>query len=241
MPKVIVVFRRELTQYFTSPTAYLVAFAALILAGLAFNSDLAARNGHSATDGTVVLNSLAFFTLFFAPLLTMRLLAEENREGTIELLMTLPINDGDIVLGKFLGAWAYYTLLLLLTVVYQLILVWLAPPDVGTVISAYIGLWLLGGAALAVGMLFSAITENQIVAGFLSLATLLILWLTGQVGTLITNRDVAVLIRSFSFQAHYLYSFSLGVVRLDDIVFFVGMIGALLFITTRLVESRRWR
>ena len=168
-------------------------------------------------------------------------ISSEKREGTIGLLLLTDLRGYDIVIGKFLGAWAYYSLLLILTVIYQLILVWLAPPDIGTVISAYIGLWLLGGAALAVGMLFSAITENQIVAGFLSLAALLILWLTGQAGTLVTNRDVAVLIRSFSFQAHYLYSFSLGVVRLDDIVFFVGMIGALLFVTTRLVESRRWR
>ncbi len=241
LPKFLIIFRRELAAYFTSPIAYLVAFAVLILTGIVFNNDLATRNGHAATDGTVVLNGFAFFSLFFAPLITMRLLAEENREGTIELLMTLPINDGDVVLGKFLGAWAYYTVVLGLTAIYQLILVWLTPPDVGAVLSSYIGLWLYGGAALAVGLLFSALTESQIVAGFLSLATLLMLWLAGQVGTLIHDRTIAVLIRTFSFQSHYLYSFSIGVVRLDDIVFFVGVMVVLLFITTRLIESRRWR
>lgn len=241
LPKWLVVFRRELTGYFTSPTAYLVAFAVLLLTGIVFNNDLATRNGHSATDGTVVLNDFAYFTLFFAPLITMRLVAEENREGTIELLMTLPINDGDIVLGKFLGAWAYYTIILAITVIYQLILIWLTPPDIGSVLSSYIGLWLYGGAALAVGLLFSALTENQIVAGFLSLAMLLLLWVADQVGTLVTNRGLAVLIRTFSFQSHYLYSFSLGVVRLDDVVFFVGVIMVLVFVTTRLIESRRWR
>lgn len=241
MPKFLTVFRRELAAYFTSPIAYLVAFAVLLLTGLVFNSDLATRNGHDLTDGTVVLSWFAFFTLFFAPLITMRLLAEENREGTIELLMTMPVQDSDIVIGKFLGAWAYYTIILALTVVYQVITVWLSPPDVGAIIASYIGLWLYGGAALAVGILFSAITENQIVAGFLGLAAMIVLWLADQVGAIVNNRSLAVLARTFSFQSHYIYSFALGLVRLDDIVFFVGVIAALLFTTTRIVESRRWR
>ncbi len=241
MPKFLTIFRRELAQYFTSPIAYLVAFAVLLLNGLVFNNDLTTRNGHNQTDPTVVLNWFAFLTLFFAPLLTMRLMAEENREGTIELLMTLPVNDSDIVIGKFLGAWAYYTLVLVLTGVYQVIIVWLAPPDIGLIFSSYIGLWLYGGAALAVGLLFSAFTENQIVAGFLSVAALILLWLSDRVGTLINDRTLAVFARTFSFQSHYVYSFAVGVVRLDDIVFFVGVIAVLLFTTTRLIESRRWR
>ncbi len=239
--KFLIVFRRELAGYFTSPIAYLVAFAVLLLNGLVFNGDLGARNGVTQTDGTVVLRWLAELTIFFAPLMTMRLLAEENREGTIELLMTLPVNDTDIVIGKFLGAWAYYSVILVLTFVYQGILIWLAPPDIGATISAYIGLWLFGGAALAVGLLFSAITENQIVAGFLSVAILMVLWLADQSGSLVANRNVAQLIRTFSFQSHFVYSFAVGVVRLDDMVFFVGVIAVMLFVTTRLIESRRWR
>src|SRR3954447_4577624 len=115
MRNILVVFRRELAQYFTSPIAYMVAFAVLLLGGFVFNNDLAMRNGQSMpTDGSVILSYFAFFTLFFAPLLTMRLMAEENREGTIELLMTLPVRDSDIVLGKFLGGWAYFSAVLAL-------------------------------------------------------------------------------------------------------------------------------
>jgi ABC-2 type transport system permease protein len=236
-----IIFRRELTQYFTSPIAYFVAFAVLLLIGFIFNSDLATRNGTLATDGGVILVYLAQFTVFFAPLLTMRLFAEENREGTMELLMTLPITDSIIVFGKFLGAWAYYTLLLVLTFVHQAVLIWLAPPDLGIVISAYLGLWLFGGAAIAVGMLFSALNENQIVAAFLGIAAMLVLWQADLIGDVIANRSLAEFIRAFSFQSNFSYSFALGLVRLDSVVFFVGMITAAIFITTQIVESRRWR
>jgi ABC-2 type transport system permease protein len=236
-----IVFRRELTQYFTSPIAYLIAFAVLLLGGFIFNSDLAARNGKEITDGVVILVYFAQFTLFFAPLLTMRLLAEENREGTIELLMTLPIRDSHLVLGKFLGAWAYYSILLALTLIYQIVLVWLSPPDLGAVFSGYLGLWLYGGAAIAIGTLFSALNENQIVAAFLSMAVLLLLWQAEMAGVAINNRLLAEFIRKFSFQTHYLYSFAIGLVRLDDLIFFAGVIAVSIFFTTQVVESRRWR
>jgi ABC-2 type transport system permease protein len=236
-----IVFRRELAQYFASPIAYFVAFAVLLLCGFIYNSDLASRNGRATTDGGVILVYLAQFTIFFAPLLTMRLFAEENREGTIELLMTLPVRDNTIVIGKFLGAWAYYTALLSLTLVHQALLVWLSPPDLGVVIAAYLGLWLFGGAAIAVGMFFSALNENQIVAAFLGVAALLVLWQADLVGNIIANRGVAQLIRAFSFQSNYNYTFALGLVRLDGVVFFVGVMAAMIFITTQVIESRRWR
>lgn len=241
MRSIWTVFRRELTQYFTSPIAYLVAFAVLLLTGLVFNGDLALRNGKTAADGAVALVYLAQFTVFFAPLLTMRLLAEENREGTLELLMTLPVRDNAIVIGKFLGAWAYYTFVLALTLVYQVVLVWLGPPDLGVSIATYIGLWLFGGASIAVGMVFSALNENQIVAAFLGVAALLLLWQADLVGEMITNRGLAQFVRSFSFQSNFAYSFAIGLVRLDHVIFFAGVIAVLVFLTTQIVESRRWR
>jgi ABC-2 type transport system permease protein len=236
------IFRRELAQYFTSPIAYFVAFAVLLLAGLMFNSDLAARNGTGQpADGAQIVSYFALFSLFFAPLVTMRLLAEENREGTIELLMTLPVRDTDIVIGKFLGAWAYFTVILALTLVYQVLLIMLTPPDLGKTISAYIGIWLYGGATIAIGLFFSALTENQIIAAFLSIAVLVLLWMADLVGRLINNVPIAELIRTFSLQSHYLYSFAVGLVRLNDLVFFIGVITGVLFLTTYVVESRRWR
>lgn len=250
MRSIRLVARRELSQYFTSPIAYLVAFAILVLTGWQFNVDLAQRAGTLPPDGAEVLGAFGFFTIFFAPLLTMRLFAEESREGTLELLLTLPVRDGDIVLGKFLGAWLYYSALLGLTLVYQAI--WLAITtvrtfeigpelDIGPVISAYIGIWLFGGATLAIGLLFSAITENQVIAGFLSMAALFVLWLGDYAGSVVQNRSLAEIIRTLSLQSHYSTSFLIGVIRFEDVVFFIGLIVAMLFGTTRLVESRRWR
>ena len=250
MRSVRIIARRELAQYFTSPIAYLVAFSILILTGFLFNSDLAQRANASAPDGTAVLSAFGFFTIFFAPLLTMRLFAEESREGTLELMLTLPVRDGDIVLGKFAGAWLYFSLILGLTLVYEVILlaittfsgVQYSPElDLGPVISGYMGIWLFGGSALAVGMLFSAMTENQVVAGFLSIAALFILWLGDYAGLVVQNRAVAEVIRTLSLQAHYSTSFLIGVIRFEDVVFFLGLIVSMVFITTRGLESRRWR
>ncbi len=243
MHGVWVIFKRELRQYFTSPIAYLVAFAMLFLAGMVFTLDLRARNGMRPADGAVVLGFFAFIMIFLAPLLTMRLLAEESREGTIELLLTMPIRDGDIVLGKFLGAWAFYTLLLLSTVAHQAILLAVATPDFGVMLAGYIGVWLYGGSVIAIGMLFSAITDNQIVAGFLSMAVIFLLWLADSVGALFDNIGVeaASLVRTLSLRSHHATSFLLGVFRLEDVIFYVGLIAVMLTLTTQVVASRRWR
>lgn len=213
MRNIWIIFRRELAAYFTSPIAYFVAFAVLILLGFVFNTDLTDRNGRLATDGGVVAIFLGQFSVIFAPLLTMRLLAEEKREGTLELLMTLPLSDYQIVIGKFLAAWAYYSILMLLTVVHQITLIWLSPPDLGVVIASYLGVWLLGGASLAVGLFFSALNENQVVAAFLGMSTLLILWQASQVGDVISNRAIAVFVRGLSFQANFSDSFAIGIAR----------------------------
>lgn len=254
MRSIWVIFKREVTQYFVSPIAYLVAFAVLVLIALNFNSDLETRvlNGY-APDGTVVLQSFAFFMVFFAPLLTMRLLAEEAREGTLELMLTMPVRDSEIIVGKFLGAWAYYTALLILTLIYPLILLQIttlrntplhAELDIGPVITGYMGIWLFGGATLAVGIFFSALTENQIVAGFLSMATLFILWLGDLAGLLpssIVSTELARALRVISLQSHYSTSFLLGVIRFEDVVFYIGLIAVMLFATIQVLESRRWR
>ncbi len=243
MHGVWVIFKREIRQYFTSPIAYLVAFAILFLAGMVFTSDLRARNGYLPPDGTVVLSFLAFAMIFFAPLLTMRLFAEESREGTIELLLTLPIRDGDVVLGKFLGAWAYYSLILVLTLVYPIVLIANGTPDFGAIIAGNNGVWLYGGGVIGVGMLFSALTENQIVAGFLSMAALFLLWLGNSVGTIFEGISVeaARFVRALSLPGHYAESFLIGVVRPEDMAFFAGLIAVMLYVTTQIVASRRWR
>jgi ABC-2 type transport system permease protein len=236
------IFKRELGQYFTSPIAYFVAFAILVLVGVLFNVDLGIRvfNGLPA-DGAVPLYYIGFLMIFLAPLLTMRLIAEETREGTLELLLTLPVRDGDIVIGKFLGAWAFYTVILLISVVFELILLVVGQPDLGVIVSGYLGLWLFGGAVLALGLMFSAITENQIVAGLLGMAATVIMWLGQQISLSLTNPAITRLVRQMSIEAHFTSSFLRGIVRAEDVFFYIALIAGCLFITTRLVEWRRWR
>lgn len=236
-----IIFRREVGQYLVSPVAYLIAAAFLFLTGFLFNNDLVASVTVKPASPAVVPAFLSFALVFFAPVLTMRLLAEERREGTLELLLTAPVRDSDIVLGKFLGAWFYFSVLLLLTLIYQVILLAITQPDLGHAISAYIGIWLYGGAALAVGLFFSAITENQVVAAFLSIAALLVLYLGGLAGQIVANLELARLINSMTLQGHFVSSFAYGLVRAEDVVYYTGMMIIMLFVTISVVESRRWR
>ncbi len=235
------IFKKELGHYFTSPIAYFVAFATLLLTGLIFSNDLRSRVLYQAPpDGTVVLQTLVFLMIFLAPLLTMRLLAEETREGTLELLLTMPVRDGDIVLGKFLGAWAYFTIIMVVMLVYPFILASVSSPDQGVIITAYIGAWLFSGAALAIGLLFSAVTENQIVAGFLGVAAMVVLWLA-EILAPMAPPELRPFLREISIEGHFSSSFARGVIDLTDVAYYVFMMAGALFITTRIVESRRWR
>jgi ABC-2 type transport system permease protein len=160
----------------------------------------------------------------------------------MELLLTAPVRDSDIVFGKFLSAWCFYSLLLALTLVYQVILVTVyAAPDLGHTVGAYIGIWLYGGATLSVGLLFSSVTENQVVAAFLGIVTLAFLWLGDLIGEIVASIDLARLIRTLTLQGHFSSSFGVGLLRAEDIAYFAGMIVIMLFITIRVVEARRWR
>lgn len=236
-----IIFLRETGQYFASPIAYLIAAAFLLLTGLLFNGDLAYSVAVKSVDPSLVPSFLSLVLVFFAPLLTMRLMAEEGREGTLELLLTAPVRDSDIVFGKFLSAWFYYTLLLAATFSYQIILSSIATPDMAHTMSAYIGIWLYGGATLAVGLLFSSATENQIVAAFLSMAALLMLWFGDIAGDIIADLEWAYFARNLSLTGHFSTSFAVGLIRAEDIAYYAGVIVVTLFITIRLVESRRWR
>lgn len=246
MRAVWAVFKREVALYFRSPVAYAIAFALLFFLGFIFNGYLAQVNGQFPADPTFIPGLVTFLLFLIAPLLTMRLLAEESREGTLELLMTLPMRDSAFVVGKFLAAWFYYTILLALTLVHYLLLTQVGIPDAGAAFGAYLGAWLYGGAVLAVTMIWSAVTEDQIVAAFLGAATVLVLYLAeiaaiAVSGSATTSPALANFIRELGLQAHYEATMARGVLRAEDIVYFLFLMIGALFITTRIVETRRWR
>ncbi len=247
MRQIFAVFKRELGLYFRSPVAYAIAFALLLFFGLLFSNSLSQANQQAPADQVNYIPSVLTFLLFLvAPLLTMRLLSEETREGTLEVLMTMPIRESQFIIGKFLAVWAYYTVLLLLTGVYYLVLTSVGIPDTGRAFGMYFGAWLYGGAALAVTLIWSAVTEDQVVAAFLGAASVLVLYLAevaaGAIGNLPNvNPNVGTFIRELGFQAHYDATMLNGVIRAEDVLYFLFMIVAALFITTRIVEVRRWR
>ncbi|MFN8531715.1 MAG: ABC transporter permease [Anaerolineae bacterium] len=240
------VYKRELAQYFRSPIAYAIAFAMLLFLGFLFNGYLAQASnpqGGVPADPTYLPSLLVFLMFLIGPLLTMRLLAEEAREGTLEVLMTLPMHEGQFIIGKFLAAWTYYTAMLALTLIHYLVLTTLGSPDQGAAFGAYVGAWLYGGAVIAVCMIWSAVTEDQIVAAFLSAATVLVLYLTEVAAMAIgsQNAQLSAFIRELGLNAHYQSTMAAGLIRLEDVLYFVFMIIGALFITTRIIETRRWR
>lgn len=247
MRQIWAVYKRELGLYFRSPVAYAIAFALLLFFGLLFSNSLNQANQQAPADQLNYVPSLLTFLLFLvAPLLTMRLLSEETREGTLEVLMTMPIRESQFIIGKFLAVWTYYTVILLLTAVYYLILTVVGIPDSGRAFGMYFGAWLYGGAALAVTLIWSAVTEDQVVAAFLGAASVLVLYLAEVAASAITNlpnvsAGLGNFIRELGFQAHYDSTMLNGVIRAEDVLYFIFMIIAALFITTRIVEIRRWR
>jgi ABC-2 type transport system permease protein len=252
------VFKRELNVYFRSLIAYAVAFGVLLFLGVLFTDYIAfaqsslqqaQQTGGGGVPATPIIQQmpglLTFLMFLIAPLLTMRLIAEESREGTLETLMTLPMGEAQFIVGKFLAAWAYYTVLLLLTLVHVVIVAQIGTPDWGVILSMYLGAWLYGGACLAIAMIWSAVTEDQIVSAFLSAATILVLYLAENFSNSLREQPnlagLAEVVRELGLQAHFGSTLIQGIIRLEDILYFVFMIVGALFITTRIVETRRWR
>lgn len=258
MRSIWAVYKRELRLYFQSITAYAMMFGFLFAYGVivssnvanisTYNVEIAGSTQIPLTSGDLLsgsLSSLMFLLFLIAPLLTMRLLAEESREGTLEVLMTLPVSESRFIIGKFLSVWTFYTIMLLLTIVHTLVISNISPIDSGLILSAYIGGWLFGGAVLAMSMIWSAMTDDQIMAAFLSAMTIILMLLAESVAIWASGQDITAgaveFIRELGLQAHYHDTLLEGVFRVHDILYFLLIMIAGVFITTRLVETRRWR
>ncbi len=185
------------------------------------------------------LGTIGVVSVFVLPLLTMRLWAEEKRSGTVELLLTFPLHDRDIVLGKFLAVLAVYAILLLLTAFYPLFTAVFGSLDPGPICSGYLGTLLLGACLLALGFFCSTLTENQIIACVLAWALFLFFWLIGHAADF-AGGVMGPLFTHVSFAKHH-ENFIKGVMQTQDIVFFVVFTGFCLFLTLRSIEATRWR
>ena len=228
---------KEIQIYFSSPTAYIVGMIFLALTGVFFVQDLGdpfpeASLGTFFQGATIVL-------VLMAPVLTMRLMAEEQKLGTIELLLTSPIRDWEVVVGKYVSSLVFLVATMALTLYYTILLFAFADPDPGPIFSGYLGLVLYGAAALAIGLLASTLTSNQIVAAVVAMGILLVLYFadsaTGSLGNTAANIISQVGIRS------HFEDFSRGVIDTRHVIYYLSVIAFFLFLTIRALESRRWR
>jgi ABC-2 type transport system permease protein len=236
MGNTLTIFRRELGAYFNSPVAYIVVTAFLLVSGYLFFSQVFIV-GEATLRDFFGVTPLIF--IFFAPAVTMRLLAEEKRTGTLELLITMPVTDWQVVLGKFFAALALFGVAILLTLAYPITLSRLGDLDWGTVAGGYLGLLLLGGAYLAIGLMASSWTKNQVIAFILSFVITFALYLCGKLLPLMPV-SLAPIVEYISLDAHFT-NIAKGVIDTRDLVYYASLIGACLFLAKQSLESRRWR
>lgn len=242
MRNVWTIAKREFNMYFASPVAYALGFGVLLVMGIFFYLGLVQASFGGAPDLTQVLGIFVTLMLFMTPALTMRLLAEEHRTGTIELLLTAPVREWELVVGKWLAAFGFVTVLLATTAIYALILSRLTTPglDLGALLATYLGLFLLVGALLAIGVFVSSLFSNQIAAFFAIIGASLVIWIIDAPWQNAAG-PMATFMRYLSLPTHIYDNFFSGVVDLNDIVYFVSVMVLFLFLAARTVESRRWR
>ncbi len=253
MRNILAIAGKEVRGYFASPIAYVViGFFALIF-GWFFYVPLAFFNRQSMQMGmgmggnmnihqaliVPVLSNATVLILFVMPMITMRTYSEEKRSGTIELLLTSPISDLQIILGKFFGAMALFVTMLAVTLFHMAILFIYGNPDWKPIATGYLGLILMGGCFLSVGLLISSATKNQIVAGMVTFAVFLMLWVINWIGSFVGPTTQAVLAH-LSITDHF-DDFARGVLDTKHLIYYVSFIVFGLFLTAKSIDSERWR
>ncbi len=236
-----IVFSHEFNLFFASPIVYLIGAVWLFLAGGFFALSLGAINtGQYEPDMLGMFSPMVFLMIFMAPALTMRLVAEEYRNGTNELLYTAPVRDWEVIFAKWLAVWAVFSVFMLISLVFPLILFSRGNPDPGLVITGYLGLWLMAGMTLALGIFASSLTQYQLVAFFVTMGTLLVLWLAQQLTYIITSPKITPVLSEISLVSHYQNLISRAIIDPIDIGYFIGIIAVFLFLATQMLNTRRW-
>ncbi len=245
MRNIWTIARREYNQYFNSPVAYGLAAVVLFVVGLIFvaNMQLAGSQGGFVPDMGLVYSPMAFILVMTLPGITMRVLADEQRLGTLELLLTAPVRDWEIVVGKWLGAYLFVLSVIAMTFVYPIVLNRLVEPgiDQGTLITGYLGLALAMGALVSLGVFISSLFSN-LIAGFLwTLGVNIVVWfLMGIPAQIFGTSRFFELLDYLDFSSHY-QSLIQGAIDLSGIVYYLSIMVLALFLGSISLESRRWR
>jgi ABC-2 type transport system permease protein len=255
MNNILAIAHKELKGYFASPIAYIVIGFSAILFGWFFINlyyffDRNALQAGTEFSGPQAMNvnemlisplflNVSVILLFTLPLVTMRTYSEEKRSGTIELLLTSPLTDLQIVVGKFLGGLTLYVAMLAVTLVHMAFLFAYGNPEWRPVVTAYLGLILMGGCFLSLGLFISSLTKNQIVAGMVTFAVFLFFWVINWISTF-TGPTTQNVLNYLSITEH-LNDFTKGIIDTKHLVYYLSFIAFSLFLTVRAVDSERWR
>lgn len=236
MRTTVAIFRREFKAYFNSPVAYFVIAIFLVMVGVLFFIPFFSQDRVSMRD---FFSLVPFLLIFFGPAITMRLISEERRSGTLELLITMPVRDMDVILGKFLAALGLFIVAILLTLPYAFTISRFGNLDWGSVAGGYIGLIFLGGAYLSLGLLASSWTENQIIAFVIALFLSMFFLMVDRFMAFLPNA-IAPMVEYLSFGAHFRNA-SRGLIDSRDVIYFLSFMTLSLFLAFRSLEARRWR
>jgi ABC-2 type transport system permease protein len=254
MSNALAIARKELRGYFASPIAYVVIGFFSLIFGFFFYSLLLYFDQTSARSAglgggpsvnvneqllrPVFLNATVIF-LFVLPLVTMRTYSEEKRSGTIELLLTAPLTDLQIIVGKFLGAMGLYAAMLAITLIHIGVLFLFGTPEWRPLATTYLGLLLMGGCFISLGLLISSLTKNQIVAGMVTFGVFLMLWVINWIASFMGPTTQQVL--NYLSITDHLDDFTKGILDTKHLVYYISFIGFGLFLTARSVDTERWR
>jgi ABC-2 type transport system permease protein len=256
MRNILAIAQKELKAYFASPIAYIALgfwafiygyfFVAILqffvrqsLQMSQFSQGPQALNINQQLIRPLVAQNVPILVLFLLPMVTMRTYAEEKRSGTIELLLTSPVTDWQIILGKFVGAMGLYAAMLGVTLIHVGILFYYGRPEWKPVLTVYLGLLLLGGCFISVGLFVSSLTKNQIVAGMVTFCVFLLLWVITWIGSF-SGPTIDQLTQYLSIVDH-LDDFGKGVLDTTHVIYYLSFITFGLFLTAKSVDSERWR
>jgi ABC-2 type transport system permease protein len=237
MEKILAICKKEFKSYFLSPIAYVFITVYLVASSFLFFQTFFLNN---QAEMRGYFGFLPWIFLFFIPAITMRSWAEERKVKTLELLLTWPVSDFQVVAGKFLAAFGFLTVTVLLSLTIPITIMLIGKPDVGPIIGGYIGVLLMGGAYLAVGMWVSSYTENQIIAFILAAIATFVLFIIGSPFIVIFAPNVLAPFLSFIGLGTHFESIQRGVIDSRDIIYYCSVIGFFLFLNIQSLASRKW-
>jgi len=237
MRNILTIAGKELRSYFTSPMAYVLAVFYLGIIGYIFIAIFLLMPQAQTEHLRDLIGSMLFLTLFVIPMLTMGLFAQERASGTMELLMTRPVRDWEVVIGKFLGTVSLFASVIIISMSYPAILEVVAKVDWAMILTGYFGLLLAGAAFAALGVFASSLTSNQIAAAIIAVFMLLFLWLIGTLSYSV-SQSLGDVFKHLSVLENY-QDFSKGIIDTKNIIYFLSLIFVSLFLAVRTIENRR--